>query len=339
MMPFHRFQKDSVKQFRLTGDSDFELICKRHSKEFLADILGGVHFNSGWLSLPIDIANLMSIPHWVNFKLLEQGQHFFEKNLRAIMSSLGLAALPYCYAHANGAHVLLASTRLKNDTDRRLMETATFLLDVCSFGSFRENGQALSAIFKVRYIHHMIRQHLMRNEWNVELYGLPVNQMDMAGTNLAFSLITIRSLRRLGVSVSREEAEAYIHLWNVISSLLGLKSPLLPQDSRHAHWLCRIIAEEEIKSSEPGIILTRSLIESIGSQPDLKSLHALIEPAMAFLLGKDISRILNLRELPLPFSGATAGALLRLGEYLQSNWYISHDPVLQMRQQLKFSHH
>ena len=43
---------------------------------------------------------------------------------------------------------------------------------------------------------------------------------------LSFSYVPVEPLRRLGVPVSDEDAEAYLHLWNVIAHLLGLDDDL-----------------------------------------------------------------------------------------------------------------
>ena len=118
------------------------------------------------------------------------------------MNLLGLLSLPYCYAAADGARVLDLSERIKNKPEHRLNETADFVWDVMAPNAFKPDGKGFTSILKVRLLHAAIRFYTGKSsKWNAADWGLPVNQEDMAGTNLSFSLLVVRGLRKFGLAV------------------------------------------------------------------------------------------------------------------------------------------
>ena len=58
-------------------------------------------------------------------------------------------------------------------------------------------------------------------------WGVPINQEDLAGTLMTFSIVVLDSLRKLGVSISDEEPDAYFHAWNCVGHVLGVDARLL----------------------------------------------------------------------------------------------------------------
>ena len=187
---------------------------------------------------------------------------FFNDRVNAIMLILGVYSLPYCYCGANGTRVLIASKKITENPEKRLLETAEFVLDVCDEKAFEPEGRGLVSIFKVRLMHAAARYYVRSAIPDEE----PVNQDDMLATLLSFSLIVIRGLRRMGIAVSEKEAEAYVSYWNTIGELLGIHSDLLPASIGRASRLERDIRTREFVFSENGVKLTRSLMDFINSQ-------------------------------------------------------------------------
>ena len=68
---------------------------------------------------------------------------------------------------------------------------------------------------------------LFARGWDLCAHGLPWNQEVLAHTLLSFHYVFLRSLRRLGLGVSREEESAWLHAWNVVGHLLGIEDGLL----------------------------------------------------------------------------------------------------------------
>ena len=72
-----------------------------------------------------------------------RGQAFFARLGLHQFTALYLASLPSAYAAAKGVHVLWLTARLQDDPERRLNETAQFLMDVTAPSRFEPGGAAV----------------------------------------------------------------------------------------------------------------------------------------------------------------------------------------------------
>ena len=239
------------------------------------------------------------LPDWADARLLRRGHDFFARHTPDLLMMLGLLSLPYDYAAADGAQVLYLSERLRNDPGKRLAETGQYVLDVGSKDAFGPKGKAICSAQKVRLIHAAIRYHILQGEqWNFD-WGQPVNQEDMAGTNLSMSLLPVRGMRQLGIRVAAEDQNAYVHMWNVASYLMGVDKRLLPDTGKEAFWLTKLIGERHHRPSEAGRVLTKSLLTYL-QQNAPGNLSALAPAYMRLLLGDAVADILNLPASTLP---------------------------------------
>ncbi|NJK83672.1 MAG: DUF2236 domain-containing protein, partial [Saprospiraceae bacterium] len=175
-----------------------------------------------------------------------------------------------------------------------------------------------SYILKIRLFHAFIRFKLRHTAtWN-SAWGLAVNQEDMAGTNLSFSYIVLRGLRRLGYQASPQEAEDYLHLWNVVGSLLGVEEALLPHNLKEAFYLDKTIAQRQFRESAEGQVLTRALLEVFATQcPKQLYIIRCFLATMHHVLGKEICALL---QVPESFSQKALGQLIRLRSGWQYFW-------------------
>ncbi len=224
--------------------------------------------------------------------LAEKGAKFYVEHASAIMLCLGMLSLPYCYAAAEGAKVLSFSKRIYEQPEKRLTETAEFVFDICSPEAFTPQGKGFISIAKVRLMHAAIRYHLLNSDkWSNEL-GTPVNQEDMAGTNLSFSLIAIRGLRKLGYTISTEQSQYYIRYWNMIGEMLGVHKEWLPESNQDAFILEQKIKNRNFRNSKEGEMLAINLQRNIKNQPLPFTFPT--EAMMAYLLGEDICKMIAL---------------------------------------------
>ena len=254
------------------------------------------------------------LPGWADERLIRRGHEFFAKHIQDLLLMLGLLSLPYDYAAANGAQVLYLSERLRYNPGKRLAETGQYVLDVGAPDAFAPSGKGICSAQKVRLIHAAIRYHIVQGSgrsdarrgdarrgdarWNPE-WGQPVNQEDMAGTNLSMSLIPVRGMRKLGITVEHDDMIAYIHLWNVASYLMGVDERLLPRTGKEAFWLNKMIVNRQHQPSEAGQALTKSLLDfMVQSAPG--NLGKSAPGYMRFLLGDEIADQLALPPSSLP---------------------------------------
>lgn len=238
------------------------------------------------------------LPAFANPLQMEKAMAFFWKNDQQIALQLGCYSLPYCYAAADGAQVLWISERIKNDTYKRLEETGEFVFGIMQERDWHNDRNFLK-ILKIRLMHAVIRYFTRHaTQWD-STWGLPINQEDMAGTNLAFSYIVIRGLRKLGISTSEVEEAAYLHFWRVVGAILGVEETLLPQNLREAFHLDRAIFRRQFKASEAGVGLTQALTKVLQQQASEPALRNFPVAQMRFLLGNDVADLLAIPQVPL----------------------------------------
>ena len=242
-----------------------------------------------------------TLPDWADERRLRRGHDFFVRHTPDLLLMLGLLSLPYDYAAANGAQVLYLSERLRDNPGKRLAETGQYVLDVGSKDAFAPKGRAICSAQKVRLIHAAIRYHILhddRKRWNAE-WGQPVNQEDMAGTNLSLSLLPVRGMRNLDIQVAQEDTMAYVHLWNVASYLMGVDERLLPDTGKEAFWLTKMITERQHRPSEAGQVLTQSLLNYLRENAP-GQVSQLAPGYMRLVLGDETADILAIPPSTLP---------------------------------------
>jgi hypothetical protein len=169
------------------------------------------------------------LPAWASKAKIRQGQQFFQDYGIEIALALFGGALPETYTGAHGAQVLITTTEMISNPRRRVAETGQMLVDITKI----ERGKAplspgtrgYQAARGVRLFHAAVRHMLLtdpRVNWDVGALGIPINQEDLLGALTGFSITVICCLNALGVSFTREERDAYIHLWLVVGALMGI---------------------------------------------------------------------------------------------------------------------
>ncbi|MEA2451236.1 MAG: hypothetical protein QOG63_3168 [Thermoleophilaceae bacterium] len=235
-------------------------------------------------------------PAWSDYDRLVRGADLVGDHGPQVAMILATASLVSCYAAYPGVKVLTFSHRLDQDPYRRVGETAQFVLTVTNPGSLLPDGKGIRKIQKVRLLHASIR-HLIRNSdrWDEQAWGVPICQEDLLGTLLSFSDIVVKSLRRLGVRVSDQEAEDYLYLWRVVGEMLGVRPDILPVDMAAASAGSAAIVRRHYQRSDDGVLMTKALLEMhANAMPGPK--FAGVAPALLrFLIGDEIC---NLMEVP-----------------------------------------
>ncbi|MEX2514227.1 MAG: oxygenase MpaB family protein [Cyclobacteriaceae bacterium] len=234
-------------------------------------------------------------PFESQFSGLRHVQEIFFKHLTLMLSLLGLYALPYTYAFGNGAEVLVRSRRMVEDPGRRLAETALFILECYRPGAFLEDKRIFLVLAKVRLIHAFSRHFIQKydNTWDFS-WGPPINQEDMMATNLSFSLLIYRGMRKAGVNLGQSDKEALLQYWKCIGYYLGLNMDFLPDSPKEAFELEKMIKRRHLRASSAGKTLIKSLLHHYQNgllQPAIAPFSA---DLMAYFLGKPISEVLDI---------------------------------------------
>ncbi|HET8730230.1 MAG TPA: oxygenase MpaB family protein [Moraxellaceae bacterium] len=173
------------------------------------------------------------VPDWVDWDLIDEGVRFTHRIGLAGPYILRDLALMGGYLLSGFNKALVLTGALNKGAAQRIAETGKWWMDCTEADGLRRGGPGWRSSIEVRLVHAMVRRHLpSRPEWDVAEYGLPVNQIDMVATYLAFGPIMLLGVRALGIPVTRRDSRAVMHLWKYVAWLMGVKEQWLVDDER-----------------------------------------------------------------------------------------------------------
>jgi hypothetical protein len=226
--------------------------------------------------LPEDIRSYMkaasTLPVWRDDRAVKEAEAFFLLYGLASSTLLACASLPQCYVMKYGTEVLAYTKFLQVDPARRVRETAQMVMDVMCPGGLQPNGRGVRATMKVRVMHAIVRHMIDHdpgakpNPSDPELrakFGRPINQEDMVYTLMTFSYVVIEGFRRMGYGMTDVQRDGYIHCWNVVGFLMGIREELLPARFGDAEELFSAIQRRQHGQSEAGQKLAAALLKAL----------------------------------------------------------------------------
>jgi hypothetical protein len=315
-----RTDQDYLNSARLIGDSDadaiIEQIFSKHQQGKLYHLLQlpdrDIASESA-SSIKEFIVSPRPMPTWYDTNIIGEGQRFFKKYALEIMSLLGALSLPYCYAATPGNKAIYLTQKMRTNAGKRLVDTAEFIITVMQEKCFEERGLGYIQINKTRLIHALVRHHIQaKGEWNIN-WGLPVNQEDMAGTNLAFSFIILVGLRQTKYPITEKDAAAFLNVWRFIGYQLHIDEALLPADFTEAKLLEQTIRDRHFNPSAEGKLLTDDLINHYKSAfPTFPAYF--VDAQIRYLVGPEVSQLLGLK--PEKFKDAFTAMVNKIKERL-----------------------
>ena len=208
-----------------------------------------------------------AIPPWAEPAKIERAEALFMDYGALSCSLLFCSSLPECYVVPDLSAVLHISGQLEQHTEYRIRSTAAMIFPVMMRGGLLDaQGSGVAQILKVRLIHATIRHLILRcspaealaalddnrhnagqgvvgalpqagpatmyealltHGWKTGEEGLPCSQDELAYTLLTFGYVFLRSMRRLNLGLAPADEEAYLHLWNVVGHVLGIRRELM----------------------------------------------------------------------------------------------------------------
>lgn len=214
-----------------------------------------------------------------------------------ISAALLLAALPQAYATTSAG--ILMGGGLKADPSMRLRRTAQFLVKVMMISGraetpedlWKADDRAAQSVLQLRALHAIIRRGVKHQHRvpqspippDLQLYfggggnPEPINQFELLGMLLTFTIGVFEALERFGITWSRDEQDAYYHHWDVIGQYLGIDHRPELSDARRTLSEIREVEwepinprigsivnlQDEWKSLSAGRKLTRALLEDL----------------------------------------------------------------------------
>jgi hypothetical protein len=177
------------------------------------------------------MAHVQTVPDWVDPVLMARGARFLQSTGLHGMRVLRDAGLMSGYQASAINQTLVQTGALNRGAPKRVSETTSWWLDCTADGGMAPHSPGWQATLHVRVMHALVRQNVrQRPTWDASSFGLPINQIDMQATYLAFSVVQLLALRTTGFVVTRRDARAVMHLWRYIGWLMGVDPAWLCDD-------------------------------------------------------------------------------------------------------------
>lgn len=214
------------------------------------------------------LAEARELPPWAEPERLARAEALFMDYGALSVTMLFCASLPECYVVPDLAALLHATGQLEERTEHRIRSTGAMIFPVMMSGGLtRPDGAGVAQVLKVRLIHAMVRNLILRESpeavaaaarattgtergdlvpalaailptdsmstalhvhgWDFRERALPNNQEELAYTLLTFSYVFLRGMRRIGIALTEEQERDYIHAWNVAGHFLGIRRELM----------------------------------------------------------------------------------------------------------------
>jgi hypothetical protein len=198
-------------------------------------------------------AEVDRVPDWLDRKMVRLGTETLMRVGRGAVYALGGASLMSGYLSCGAVKPLVRTGALTRAARRRLAETGMYIHDLASSKELHRFSPGVKSSVRVRLLHSMIRMRQRSSpDWNLEAWGIPINQRDMIGTHLEFTVAFIGGLTALGYLISRKEREALMHMWRYVGHLMGIRADLLPATFNEGIELAWIFNATEKGPDEDG---------------------------------------------------------------------------------------
>ncbi len=244
-------------------------------------------------------------PAWLDRELVDEGARAFRRFGRNAADVLLQLSLIGGYRFGGPPDLLVATGALTGDsTRRRLAETQSWTAAVGTPGGLERDQAGWRTTVHVRVMHALVNQAVLPR-WDVERWGLPINQADQAGTLGLFDGTALIGVRALGVPVSREESRAVMHLWKYVGWLMGVDERWLVDTERERHRINYhvVLAQEGI--TEAGPQLAQDIVAVLRALPHGRWKVERNLSMLSVFLGRE-----SMRELGLPWRPPWAPVML-----------------------------
>jgi hypothetical protein len=202
-------------------------------------------------------------PYWVSADRLVSGARAITRTGLLGLFPLGDMSLMGGYLASRAAKTLVGTGHLEYMAGRRLVETATWWMQVTTPGALRQGEDGYAAALRVRLVHAHVRAAMhRRTDWDYDAWDRPVNQVQTVGTLLLFSLVYLFGTQLLGVRYTDRERADVLHLWRYVGWLLGIDEELLPADEEDAWRLLWLLAVTEFIPDDDSKRLAKALLAS-----------------------------------------------------------------------------
>lgn len=261
---------------------------------------------------------VQTVPHWVDWAQVARGQDVFFRYGGPAFTGLAYQSLLGGMGSGRVVEVLARTGGFSTRVARhRLFETTQFILQVTqSLHSIQPGGAGHASAVRVRLLHAAVRQRIMKmaherpDYYDVDRFGVPMNDLDCVGTIATFSAFLLwLSFPRQGIFVSQQETADYMHLWRYVAYLMGTPTEYFetPEKSKR---IMEVLVLYEINPSETSRALASNVINCLMDQPPAYPSKSFLEASSRWLNGNELCDQLGLGKPGMYYWALMAGQCL-----------------------------
>lgn len=222
-------------------------------------------------------AEVNTVPDWVDWDQLSRGQDVFYRYGMATMAGLAYQSLLGGFGAGKVVETLVRTGGFSPAiARRRLYETGQWNLEVTkNIESIKPGGEGWTSTVQVRLLHAAIRSRITKltesraSYYNTETWGIPINDVDQAGTISSFCSAPIwLSLPRQGIYLRQDEIVDYVALWRYLAYLIGAPTEFFETPEK-ARKFQEAVLVYEINPTETSRLLAQNLVKGLERQPPL----------------------------------------------------------------------
>ena len=236
-----------------------------------------------------------TVPDWFDRGLARVASQAFLRN-----SDIVLAALVGGSIVEGFATLISKSFRIRGRVIdlgvRRLKANGMQLVEQYLPGGMEPGGDGWRLTLRVRLVHAQSRRLLISSdEWNWNKYGMPISAAHLLLAGAAFSGRLMRHVAALGGDFTREEREAYVHVWRYAGLLMGIPEEILFHDEASARRIFRVGAMCEPPADFDAIIMANSIVNSapvivgVSEPAERRKMARVVTQASRELIGDELA--------------------------------------------------
>lgn len=228
---------------------------------------------------------------------------------QSLLGGMGAARVVETLARTGGFSTKVARGRLFETTQHILQCTRTL-------EGIQPGGEGHASSIRVRLLHAAVRQRIVKlahqrpSYFNLEEWGIPVNDLDQIATIGTFSSSLIwLSFPRQGIFLSGQEIDDYIALWRYIAYLLGTPTNVFATRAK-AKAAMETLFYNEVDPSEMSQTMANNIIYALKEEPPTYVSADMLIASARWLNGNELSDRLGLKQVSLYYWSLMAGQCL-----------------------------
>lgn len=254
--------------------------------------------------LPADVKAFIEqarvLPSWADLRKLDTAFRFAKKRglylgvLYGMNSGMMSAAIP------REARAVWYSKGGADITDR-IAKTAKLGYDIGDYHAYRPDGKMIVTCVKTRMVHAAVRHLLPQSPHWVAAADedVPISQYDILVTWHSLASSVWQKLMEWKIYIPSWEADAYLHLWQVTASMLGVLDEYIPNSWDEALAQREQVLVPLLAPTPEGVMIADKLVH-LGERIDFSILtQPAFESVTRYMLGDQVTGYLELGTNPV----------------------------------------